>query len=232
MKKYLYAIVALLFGFCFATGLCVRALSEPTAVANLSSIPSMRIVLDAGHGGIDGGVVGVKTGNKESDVNLTIVYALKERLMDAGFAVTLTRVTDGGLYGDTSSGFKRRDMEKRKQIAEGVSPHCVISIHQNYYPSTSSRGGQVFYTKDREESERLASAIQTELNALYAKQGVKGRKHKHADYFMLRLAPPSVLVECGFLSNPKDDELLSDSNFCSRIADGIATGLLASISQA
>lgn len=229
MKKYLYAVVGLIFGFCFAAGLCVRALTQPTAVA---SVPSMRIVLDAGHGGIDGGVVGVKTGKKESDVNLAVVFALKDRLTDAGFSVTLTRATEGGLYGDTSSGFKRRDMEKRKQIAESVSPYCVISVHQNYYPSSSSRGAQVFYTKDREESEQLAQAIQTELNALYAKQGVKGRKHKYADYFMLRLAPPSVLVECGFLSNPKDDELLSDPTFCARIADGITTGVLSRISQA
>ena len=229
MKKYLYAVVALMFGFCFATGLCVRALTQPAAVA---SIPSMRIVLDAGHGGIDGGVVGVKTGRKESEINLAIAFLLKERLTDAGFSVTMTRATDGGLYGDTSAGFKRRDMEKRKQIAERASPYCVISIHQNYYPSSTLRGGQVFYTKSREESERLALAIQTELNALYAKQGVKARAHKSADFFMLRLAPPSVLVECGFLSNPKDDGLLAEPTFCAQLADGIATGLLSSIAQA
>ncbi len=229
MKKYLYSVIALIFGFCFATGLCIRALSEPAAVA---SIPSMRIVIDAGHGGIDGGVVGVKTGRKESDVNLSVAFALKDRLTDAGFSVTMTRVTEGGLYGDTSPGFKRRDMEKRKQIAEGATPYCVISVHQNYYPSSSSRGAQVFYAKDREESERLAVAIQTELNTLYAKQGVKARRQKSADYYMLRLAPPSVLIECGFLSNPKDDELLSDPTFCAMLADGIATGLLSDIAQA
>lgn len=229
MKRYLYAVVSLIFGFCFAAGLCVHALSRPAAVA---SVPSMRIVVDAGHGGIDGGVVGVKTGKKESEINLTIAYALKDRLTDAGFSVTMTRVTDGGLYGDTSHGFKRRDMEKRKQIAEGASPYCVVSIHQNYYPSSSSRGAQVFYTKNRDESERLAKAIQTELNVLYEKRSVKPRSHKSADYYMLRLAPPSVLVECGFLSNPKDDMLLSDPTFCAEIADKIAAGLLATIAQA
>lgn len=229
MKKYFYAVIALIIGFCFSTGLCIHALTQPTAVA---SIPSMRIVIDAGHGGIDGGVVGVRTGRKESDVNLSIAFALKERLTDAGFAVTLTRVTEGGLYGDTSPGFKRRDMEKRKQIAEAASPYCVISVHQNYYPSSASRGAQVFYAKNREESERLASSMQSELNALYGRQGVKPRAHKSADYYMLRLAPPSVLVECGFLSNPKDDELLSMPSFCEEIADGIAKGVLACLAQA
>ena len=229
MKKYFYAVIALIIGFCFSAGLCIYALTQPTAVA---SIPTMRIVIDAGHGGIDGGVVGVKTGKKESDINLSIAFAVKDCLTDAGFLVTLTRATEGGLYGDTSPGFKRRDMEKRKQIAEGASPYCVVSIHQNYYPSSASRGAQVFYTKNREESERLASSMQSELNALYAKQGVKARAHKTADYFMLRLAPPSVLVECGFLSNPKDDLLLSEPTFCAQLADGIAKGLLACIAQA
>jgi len=103
----------------------------------------------------------------------------------------------------------------------------VISIHQNFYPSSASRGAQVFYGSGKEQSRALAESIQTELNGLYAEQGVKARKTMSADYYMLRLSAPSVIVECGFLSNPKDDALLSDPSFCAKIADGMTAGLLA-----
>ena len=223
-KSFLYTAMALLFGFCVAAAMCVRALMQPTAVAQVAA---MRVVVDAGHGGIDGGVVGVKSGVKESDVNLALSFALKDRLTDAGFAVTMTRSTQEGLYGDTSPGFKRRDMEKRKQIVEAASPLCVLSVHQNFYPSSASRGAQVFYGRGSEQSRLLAQSLQTELNALYAEEGVKARSHMAADYYMLRLTPPSVIVECGFLSNPKDDALLNDPSFCAALADGMTAGLLA-----
>jgi N-acetylmuramoyl-L-alanine amidase len=222
-RSFLYTAVALLFGFCVAAAMCVQALMGPTAVAQVSQ---MRVVVDAGHGGIDGGVVGVKSGAKESDINLSLAFLLKDCLTDAGFAVTMTRSTKEGLYGDTSRGFKRRDMEKRKQIVENASPLCVISIHQNFYPSSASRGAQVFYGVGKDQSRSLAEAIQTELNGLYAEEGVKGRKTMSADYYMLRLSPPSVIVECGFLSNPKDDALLSDPSFCAKLTKGMAAGLL------
>ena len=119
-------------GYCFGVGVCFRALSAPAAVAGVTEL---KLVVDAGHGGIDGGVVGVKTKRKESDVNLSIAYLLKDRLTDAGFSVTMTRTTDQGLYGTTLPGIKRRDLEKRKEICERAAPTFVVSIHQNFYPS-------------------------------------------------------------------------------------------------
>ncbi len=213
-------------GYCVAVGACFRALSAPVAVAGLTEL---RLVVDAGHGGIDGGVVGVKTKRKESDVNLSIAYLLKESLTDAGFSVVMTRTTDQGLYGTTLPGFKRRDLEKRKEICESVAPTFVVSIHQNFYPSSASRGGQVFFEKDNPHSRSLAESMQKELNVLYEKRGVKPRVAAAGDYYMLKIAPPSVIVECGFLSNPKDDELLSDGGFCAALADALTAGVLAEI---
>jgi N-acetylmuramoyl-L-alanine amidase len=228
-RKYakILAAVAVVIGFCFAVGVCVRALNAPVAVS--SEAAKLSVVIDAGHGGIDGGVVGVKTKQKESDVNLRISFILKEKLADAGFLVVMTRTTEGGLYDTTAPGFKRRDMQKRKEICEGANPLCVISVHQNFYPSTSSRGGQVFYPKEDEWACRLAGNIQAELNTLYNAEGAKARKETAGDYYMLRLTPPSVIVECGFLSNPKDDTLLNTPAFCEKIADSIVAGLLATL---
>ena len=227
LKRTFFVVITLLVGYCLAFAFCLRALNAPVAVSVQAA--KLSVVIDAGHGGVDGGVVGVSTKRKESDVNLAIAFMLKEKLADAGFLVVMTRTTEGGLYDTTAPGFKRRDMQKRKEICESANPLCVLSVHQNFYPSTASRGGQVFYRKDDEWSTRLAGNIQAELNTLYKGEGVKARKEMAGDYYMLRLTPPSVIVECGFLSNPKDDALLNSSAFCEKIADSIVVGLLATI---
>ena len=124
--------------FLTAVTVCIRALNAQ-AVSAFSE--GMRIVVDAGHGGIDGGVSGKNTGVKESDLNLSISMALKEELEDMGFEVTLTRKTEAGLYDTTAKGFKKRDMQRRKEIIEEVKPALVISIHQLPYPSGAGRAG-------------------------------------------------------------------------------------------
>ena len=113
-----------------------------------------------------------------------------------------------------------------------MSPTLVLSIHQNFHPTKSVRGGQVFYSKDTEGSQRLAEGIQTQLNGLYAQKGVKGRNVSAGEYFMLECYPcPSVIVECGFLSNRLDEELLCSTAWKKRLAEEIATGVLAYFSD-
>lgn len=227
MKKTFIAMTtAVAVAFLSAVGLCVRALSAPQSVGAFSE-RELKIVLDAGHGGVDGGVVGRKTGLKESEVNLAVTYRLKEALEDMGFSVTLTRKTDAGLYGAATKGFKKQDMLKRKEIIEETDPALVISIHQNFYPSKSTRGGQVFYRKADEGSRRLATCVQGKLNALYAGQGAKSRKEMEGEFFMLQCAPcPSVIVECGFLSNVEDEKLLSTEGWRTQLSEAVAGGVL------
>ncbi|MBO5277060.1 MAG: N-acetylmuramoyl-L-alanine amidase [Clostridia bacterium] len=226
MKMRFFAVaLAVAVTFLAAVGMCIKTLNEQ-AVAAFST--EMRVVVDAGHGGMDGGVSGVKTGVKESDLNLALSLALYEELKDMGFFVTLTRKTEAGLYDTTAKGFKKRDMQKRKEIIEEAKPDLVLSIHQNFYPTKSARGGQVFYLKNSEEGKRLAKGIQEKLDGLYAEKGVKARKITAAEYFILGCYPcPSVIVECGFLSNPLDEELLNSSAWRKRLAQEIAGGVLA-----
>ena len=225
MKKRFFAIIlAVSTVFFTAVAMCLKALNEQ-AVSAFSS--GMRIVVDAGHGGMDGGVSGRVTGVKESDLNLAISLLLKEELTDMGFEVTLTRRTEAGLYDTTARGFKKRDMQRRKEIIEEAHPDLILSIHQNLYPTKSTRGGQVFYSKKEEGAKRLAEGIQGKLNALYAEEGVKGRKIAPAEYFMLQCYPcPSVIVECGFLSNTQDEALLCSAVWKKRLAQEIAGGVL------
>ena len=231
MKKSVFALsMAIVVGFVAAVALCIRALNTAQAVSAFDDA-TMRIVIDAGHGGIDGGVVGRATGVKESDLNLAIAYRLNDVLTDMGFEVILTRKTQAGLYDTTARGFKKRDMQRRKEIIQKANPALVISIHQNYYPSHSSRGAQVFYSTEKDNAKAFALAMQSALNEVYADEGVKARKASSGDYFILKCEDcPSVIAECGFLSNAKDEALLRSEVFQRKLAEAIAAGVIGYLS--
>ena len=230
-RTFFICATALTVAFVWAVTLCVQSLFAPQAVFSAAD-ETQAIAIDAGHGGIDGGVCGVQTGVKESDLNLEIALLLKEQLQELGFKVLLTRKTKDGLYDTTAKGFKRRDMQKRKEILQQENPSMVISLHQNFYPTKSARGAQVFYSAKNEQSKILAFSLQEKLNALYASEGVKGRNCVFGELFMLECLPvPSVLVECGFLSSEKDENLLVQTWWQKRLCQSIVSGVLAYFSQ-
>ncbi len=226
MKKSIFTLsLAVFLGFAWAVALCFRALSAQAV--SVFSEESMRIVVDAGHGGIDVGVSGKRTGVKESDLNLSVALLLKEELENLGFLVEMTRKTEAGLYDTTAKGFKKRDMQKRKEIIDNFNPALLLSIHQNFYPAQSVRGGQAFYSAQNEGSELLAEGIQDRLNDLYEEEGVKRRKKMQGEYFLLNCHPcPSVIIECGFLSNAEDERLLKTSGWQKKVARAVAAGAL------
>jgi N-acetylmuramoyl-L-alanine amidase len=210
--------------FTAAVGLCVGVLYAPRLVAAVGE--SLCIVLDAGHGGIDGGVTGRDTKVKESDVNLAVTYALKTELENLGFETILTRKTEAGLYGTASKGFKKRDMQKRREIIVEAKPAMVISLHQNFYPTRNTRGARVFYRK-ASAGQRLALEMQRGLNALYAKEGARARNAAYGEFYMLECSDcPSVLVECGFLSNAEDERLLTSERWQQALASVIAESVM------
>lgn len=220
VRMIIFTAVACIF--IAACALCVQALDLPV----FASERALCVVLDAGHGGIDGGVTGKSTGVKESELNLKITLKLKKLLDEAGFDVVLTRKTDAGLYDAATKGFKKRDMQKRKEIIEEAKPVMMISVHQNFYPTSSSRGGQVFYRSGSESGRFLAEGIQKSFNRLYKERGVAERKISSGDYFMLKCTPyTSVIAECGFLSSA-DEGLLVTDEFQENIAECIFAGML------
>lgn len=183
------------------------------------------IVIDAGHGGVDAGVRGKISGEKESDINLSIAKHLKGYLSGAGFNAVMTRTTQGGLYGTSTKGFKMRDMKKRKQVIEESSADMVVSIHQNFCPLPSKRGSHVFFDKTSEAGKLLADSIQHSLNAL---NGADGNTSLAGDYYMLKCTQnPSVIVECGFLSNSEDERLLCTDEYRKNVAYAVFRGIIA-----
>ena len=187
------------------------------------------VVIDAGHGGMDGGVVGRRTGVKESDLNLSISFLLKALFEDAGFLVVLTRKTEHGLSVDGELWGKNADMRKRREIIQSCSADLVLSVHQNFLPtSTQVRGGQVFYKTGNKANEKLALCVQECINSVYSCHGVKKRMVKAGEYYMLECANvPSIIVECGFLSSPEDERLLITDSHKKQIANAIFCGVLA-----
>ena len=207
--------------------LCCGALAKTGVNATGSGV---KVVLDAGHGGIDGGVSGITTSARESDINLAVVKKLEAYLKDAGIATVLTRSSDAGLYGAVSSTLKRRDMEKRREIILNAEPTLVVSVHMNYYPNSSRRGGQVFYKAGDASSEKLALCLQNNLNAIYT--DVKDYSPLTGDYYVLNCTEvPSVIAECGFLSNPTDERLLTDEEFQSELAYSLFRGIIGYLAE-
>ncbi len=190
------------------------------------------VVLDAGHGGRDNGVIGVRTNAKEKQVNLAITYIVKEYLEKASIKVILTRKTDDGLYGKATSNFKKIDMQKRKEIINQAYPDVVVSIHCNKFPTDSKRrGAQTFFENTSESSKELAMALQSNLNIL--NKELVGREFSalKGDYYILKCSKyVSAIVECGFMSNPEDDMLLQQEEYRKRMAYKIASGIIGYLS--
>lgn len=197
-----------------------------------SSPASTVIVLDAGHGGVDLGVIGTDSGVAEKEINLIIVKKLEKKLKEHNIQVVLTRKDSEGLYKDKTPGFKLRDMKERKRIIESANARLVVSVHCNKFPRQDVRGAQVFYEPTSPQSIIFAKCIQANLNVLNREYVGRSYQSHAGDYYILKCSPyPSVIVECGFLSNPQDDKLLNTSAYQDKITYAIFSGIIGYLAE-
>ncbi len=208
-------VVALTVGLCFAvTATATSAYSVPKT--------GKTVIIDAGHGGADGGVVGVTTSVKESDINLSIARSLKHFLKTKGYDVVMTRTTTDGLYGMTTKNKKLKDMQERKKIIEETKADLVVSVHCNSYPRRDQVGAQVFYAPGSEDGKQKADVMQNILKATLDTE----RTAMSGDYFILQCSKtPSLLVECGFLTTPSEEKKLVSASYQEKVAYAIFTGI-------
>lgn len=200
----------------------------PVSVAAISPADTYVVVLDAGHGGRDGGVCGTTTGASEAELNLCVTRLLEGKLSARGVKVVLTRKNNEGLVADTVKNFKLRDMEERKKIIDRASPDCVVSIHMNFYPSSVRRGTQVFMSDNRVNSKEFAKVLQSKINS-DVNLPTNGRAFSplSGDFYIVECTKtPSIIVECGFLSNPLDDALLNTEEFRDSLTTCLADGIM------
>lgn len=219
MKRYIifFTVVLVLTGLLLVTGShgVVPAVRQDNTV----------IVIDAGHGGFDGGAVGRLTKINESNLNLAVAIKLRSLCMQAGYGVIMTREDDNAL-GSTKSA----DMAKRRAIIEESNADVVISIHMNKFSDPSVAGPQVFYFVESEEGEALALCIQEAFNDELMPK--RPRIQKSERYFILRCGTaPCVIAECGFLSNEEEERLLQMDDYQQKCAQAIYDGITAYIKQ-
>ncbi len=182
----------------------VSFMANNSQVLETSAIPEEAVVIgiDAGHGGVDTGKVGINNA-LEKDLNLEIANKVKEALEAQGITVIMSRENDDGLYTAGDSNKKQADLQRRCDIFKEAGCELVVSIHQNSYHEESVTGPQVFYYTTSVNGKLLAESIQEQLIAELKPE--KERVAKGNDsYFLLRKVPcPIVIVECGFLSNDR-----------------------------
>lgn len=202
-------------------GLCVGLIKISKHTSGKLSCPT--IVIDAGHGGRDGGSVGVN-GTIEKEINLRYALALKTKLEKAGCKVILTRKDDNGLYDESASNKKLSDMKARLNTIENANPNLVISIHMNSFPIKTASGANCYYRKGDSSGEQCANLIQKALSNYC---NAKSKLGKVGDYYMLNCSYyTSVLVECGFISNPEEEQLLNTPEYEEKVVYSIYAGIL------
>lgn len=187
------------------------------------------VVIDAGHGGEDGGAVGIN-GVLEKDINLAIALELEKNLKQNNFEVIMVRDRDisvGDQTLNTIAERKRSDIKKRLRMVDEAGECILISIHQNHFSQEKYSGAQVFYSGNRKESAFLAESIRQNIVELL--QPENSRENKEADsniYLLHQCQVPAVLVECGFLSNYEEAEKLSTETYQKDMAAAIYNGLI------
>ena len=200
------------------------SVSQSTLTKATSSSKSKTIVIDAGHGGPDPGKVS-ESGTLEKDINLKIALYLKEILESQNINVIMTRTEDKDLATETNKR-KLSDIKERVKLMEKSNADMVISIHQNSYPDAEVYGAQCFYPTESEEGKKLAAIIQNQIITSTNQTKIREIKDNNDYYLLKHSSTPIVIVECGFLSNPAEEQLLLTDEYQHKMAWSIYLGTL------
>ena len=201
--------------------------STKAAEAAAQTSPKQVIVLDAGHGGLDSGCVAVN-GTYEKDINLDIVKDLGAMLTLNGYEVVYTRTDDISIHDNGVEGIRNQkisDMENRLEIVQSYPDSVFISVHQNLFTDSAYFGGQMFYTTNNNANFRLARIMQELFAELQPGNDREVKLIDNGLYLFKNTQQPALLIECGFLSNPRDAENLSNAEYRKKVAFTICSGI-------
>ena len=222
LKKYkleLFMACLLLVSFYFLSRQAAQVF-----VTTKNREKSQVIAVDPGHGGTDPGMIGVD-GLEEKGINLEISMKLSELLKEKGYRVVMTRKEDKGLSDPSASNKKAQDMQRRIAFLEEANPVLTVSIHQNSFSDQNVRGPQVFYYENSVEGKNLAEKIQKSMNKSLAPKRPRMIKANTSYYLLKRSKGTLVIVECGFLTNSEEAELLKTETYQQKAAEAIAEGI-------
>ncbi|WP_370831582.1 N-acetylmuramoyl-L-alanine amidase CwlD [Clostridium sp.] len=217
MRKVIVAIITFLLIITYIVPVNTFAIDNSDKV----------ILIDPGHGGIDGGAQS-KAGTIEKDINLQIALKLRDNLEEKGYKVYMTRDEDEGLYqkGNTVREKKREDLNRRVEMKKETECDIFISIHQNMFPQSKCYGAQVWYASN-DNSYNLATVVQDSIKESVKDNNKRVAKPAAEAYLILRdkYEGASILVECGFLSNPDEEAKLKSDEHQNLIVEGISGGI-------
>lgn len=229
MKKgykiaFILGFAAFIIGISYFGGFVAKAGVKVSAAANYSP----QIILDAGHGGFDGGAV-ASDGTVEKNINLNIALHLADMLKFGGYDVIMTRLTDTGTEDDLSKPIgvrKVSDLQNRLKLINTHPDAVFVSIHLNKFTASAANGAQVFYSKNHIGSSVLGQSIQDSFKTLLQKDNERVIKQgTKSTYLLYNAKIPAVIVECGFLSNKKELELLKSEEYQKKLAFIVFCGI-------
>lgn len=187
------------------------------------------VIIDAGHGGADGGAVGTD-GGAEKVINLEISQYLEKMLNSYGVKTKMTRTTDDSIHSEDAGTLREKkvsDIHNRMSIMENTKNCVFVSIHQNKFSNSALWGTQVFYSPNTTESAELADLIQSNVRNIIQPDNKRVIKKSGSSIYLLYNAKKTaVLVECGFVSNPEENNKLKNPNYQQQMAFSIACGIM------
>ncbi len=227
-KNIIFSAICLIIfaAFCVLMVTAVLNMEVKTSSDAVKLLPT--VVIDAGHGGEDGGAVN-DDGVLEKDINLIVSNDISDLLYFLGFNVVQTRTDDTALdtEADTVHSRKVADMKKRLKIFNSKDSNVVISIHQNKFPQSKYHGTQVFFSPNNPKSQTLAESIKQSVKKQLQPDNERECKKADSGIYLLKNAQtPAVIVECGFISNPEECNKLLSEDYQKQISYAIVTGFL------
>ncbi len=233
MKKFLNnRTICLILGLCLCCTAVVYGARKVEITAPVSAIPQKDlpiIVIDSGHGGMDGGCTDSE-GVPEKGINLNIALSLRDMLVSSGYTVEMTRDTDTSIHDRGIEGIanqKSSDMDNRLEIFNKHDNAICISIHQNQFTDSKYKGGQMFYSLTNPKSEKLAGILQTNFKNYIQPYNDREIKQCGEELFLCYFSEnPTVMVECGFMSNTEEAALLKDREYQNKIAFTIFSSII------
>lgn len=228
-RIYIFILIALLCISVFSVSLVVNNNLNASALSSAEISKNYpTIIIDAGHGGEDGGASS-KNGILEKDINLDIALTLEKMLLQGGYKVKMIRNTDVSIHNQDASTTRERkvsDIHNRVKITDSDKNNILVSIHQNHFSESKYFGTQIFYSKNHLNSQILAENIRKAVTSLLQPENTRKTKEASNVYLLDNISVPGVIVECGFLSNLDEAYLLSQKDYRDNIAYCIYLGIV------
>lgn len=224
MMKRIIPSVAIILAVCIIAG--IGAVKEVTKRTDAEASESFKIIIDAGHGGMDGGAT-ASDGTVEKELNLSIALKLACLMRMSGYEVIMTRESDISTD-DSGEGFnKKGDLNNRLNLMKENHDAIFVSIHLNKFTTPAASGAQVFYSQKSDHSKELGQSIQTAIVKMLQPENNRVIKMgTNSTYILKNATVPAVIVECGFLSNKAELTLLKSEEYQKKMAFSIMAGIM------